>query len=194
MVRQMENQFIITISRNKGSGGYEIADLISEKLGVSLYSKDIVDDMVLVGNMSYSVDDNDCITVPKRFKGKHAKLLKRSTEFCTFSYIRGRAVAGESFVVVGRCADYILSDLDCVTRVFITADKNWRAERIAAEKGISKAKAKGHIRRTDRRRKRFHNRYCDTRWGTEECYDYIIDSTGKSFDELADRIISFINT
>lgn len=190
----MEKQFIIAISRNKGSGGYEIASIISEKLGVSLYSKDIVDNMVLVGNMSYSVDDNACITAPEHFRGKHAKLLKRGSELCTFSYIRGRAVAGESFVVVGRCADFILSDLDCVTRVFITADKNWRAERIAAEKGISKAKAKGHIRRTDRRRKRFHNRYCDTRWGTEECYDYIIDSTGKSFDELADRIISFINT
>lgn len=189
----MEGQFIITISRENGSGGYEIASIISEKLGISLYSKDVADDMVPVGNKSYAVDDNGCITAPKHFTGRNARRLKRSTEIYTFSYIRDRALAGESFVVVGRCADYFLRDLDCVSRIFITADKNWRATRIASEKNISDLRARFHIRHTDYRRKKLHNRYCDTHWGTEECYDYIVDSTGKTLEEVADTIISFIS-
>lgn len=179
----MENQFIITIGRKCGSGGTEIASLVARKLGVNLYSQEMSDGILLAGKISYGVDENSFICIPGR---------NRDMAIATFASIRSRAEAGESFVVLGRCADYILRDLDCATRVFITADKDWRIGRTALKNGISDRKVKRLVRRTDRKRKAFHNRYCSTRWGGKNSYDYIIDSTEASFAEIADNIISFI--
>lgn len=189
----MDNQFIIVISHKSGSGGHETAELLAKKLGVKLYSKDLADEMIFAGKLSYCVDENGFITVPQKNSGEPSSKLKRGAVLGTFACIRERAEAGESFVVLESCADYYLSDFDCVTRVFLSADDNWRIQHISAAEKISEKEAKKLIHHTDHNRKAFHNHYCKTHWGTEECYDFVIDTTGKTANDISEKIITLVN-
>lgn len=189
----MDKQNIIVVSHKSGSGGGKTAELLAKKLGVKLYSKSVADEMMPLGKITYCVDENGFIAASEKSGGGLSAKLKRSEVMGTFSFIRERAENGESFVVLESCADYYLNDLDCVTRVFLTADKQRRISAVSSAEGISEKEAKKLIRRTERNRKAFHDHYCKTHWGTEKCYDYIIDCTDKNADEISDRIIKLAN-
>lgn len=189
----MDSQFIIVVSHQCGSGGKEAAELLAEKLGVKLYSKSLAEEMVPLGKITYCVDENGFIAASPKSNGEMNAKLKRCEVMGTFSFIRSCAESGESFIVLESCADYYLSDLDCVTRFFLTADDAWRTRAVSNSEGISEKEAKKFIRRTEHNRRAFHDRYCKTRWGTEKCYDYVIDCTGQDADAISDRIIRLAN-
>ena len=189
----MPKQFIIVIGHRSGSGGRKTAELLAEKLGVKLYSKSVAEEMMPLGKISYCVDENGFIAASAKNSGEKYAKLKRGEVLGTFSFLRERAEKGESFVVLESCADYYLSDLDCVTRVFLTADKAWRISAVSSAESISEKKAKKFIRRTEHNRRSFHDHYCKPRWGIEKCYDYVIDCTGKDPDEISDKIIRLAN-
>ena len=189
----MDNQFIIVIGHKSGCSGNQTAELLAKKLGVRLYSKALADEMLPAGKISYCVDENGFITASPKNNVEAKKKLKRGEVIATFSYIRERALRGECFVVLESCADYYLSDLPCVTRVFLTADDAWRISSVSTSEGISERDAEKLIRHTDRSRRAFHDYYCKTRWGSEKSYDCVIDCTGKSADEISDKIKALIN-
>ena len=81
--------FVVTINRTCGSGGSIVGSLVSKKLGVPLYDKATV------------LPDEERTQTREAFSKSAAK-------------IREMAESG-SFVIVGRCADYVLRDAEtCV--------------------------------------------------------------------------------
>lgn len=70
-------------------------------------------------------------------------------------------------VIVGRCADYILQDqIECL-KVFIHADIDFRAERIAKEYGEREQSPIQRLRDKDKRRAAYHRFYTDMKWGMQ---------------------------
>ena len=83
----------------------------------------------------------------------------------------------ESCVIIGRCADAILSDMDNIVSVFIHADMDAKLERVIEREGLSADKARDMIIKTDKKRASFYNYYAeDKKWGEASSHDLTLDS------------------
>lgn len=192
----MRNQIIVTIGREHGSGGHYIASLLAERLGVPLYDKEILNgvieksgyDLTLVDQM----DEKPVNLFFSRRIGAFSNSLEANVAEHTFNLIREKAEQGESFVVVGRCAEQVLSDNPNVVRVFIYSDSESKISRIMETDGVSEREAANIIRTVDRERKAYHNYYCDTKWGDCRGYDLAINSGKIGIPDVAEALMRYI--
>ena len=132
----MAKQFIISIGREYGSGGRVIAEHLAKTLNVKFYDKNIIEHIAQEKKLN--------LDQLKKYDEKARNIwLSRSVDGLSnspedtiaqmqFDFLKERAQAGESFVVLGRCASYILRDFDCMIKVFVTSDMHHKMERIAS--------------------------------------------------------------
>lgn len=203
----MKNGTIITIGRQSGSGGHEIGKKLAEKLGIPVYDKELLKlaaeesglapenfelyDEVPTSSLLYSLSlGNYGIAT----MGQYDIPIHQKIFLAQFDTIQKLADKGESCVIVGRCADYALAKREQVINVFIRADIKSRVARaLARHPGTTEKKAADEIVRTDKRRASYHNFYADTRWGSIESYDLVIDSLKTGIDQTVDTIAYYAN-
>ena len=99
----------------------------------------------------------------------------------------------ESFVIVGRCADYILKDHPGVVKVFIYADIESRIRRAISRHDIEPARAKQAIIKTDKNRANYYSFYSGQKWGQVENYDLCINTTKLDVDQAVKLITDYIS-
>lgn len=192
----MDKQYIVVISREFGSGGHEISEMLSKKLNVNLYDRKMLDEIAMEKNMH--VDQ-----LKKHEEKPRRKLLSRRVRGYSnspeeiiaemqFDYIRKKADSGESFVIVGRCADTVLRDRPGMISIFVTGDKECKIKRIMNVFGISREEAESKRKRHDRTRKQYHNIHSDFKWGDSRYYDVCINSSKLGEDITADLLETYI--
>ena len=103
--------------------------------------------------------------------------------------IRNIALKGDA-IIVGRCSDYILRDLECLD-VFITAPMEYRIKRLVQNEGLTEDQAETLMHRKDRTRETYYNYYTFGSWGLASNYDLCVDSSILGIEGTADFIIDF---
>ncbi len=188
----MKNQVIITIGREYGSAGHFIAKQVAKNMGLPLYNKDYFLDMC--SKFGYTREDMDKyderpinIFMSKR-RGNHTNSVEQIIYDKIKDFIRERADSGESFVVVGRCSDYILRNCPNAVHIFVTGDKEEKIKRIMELHNLSYEDAKDKVKFKDRQRRNFHNRHSDKKWGDSRVYNMCINATSIGIDSTADII------
>ena len=166
--RSMEKKIIITIGRQFGSGGKCVADELGRKLGISVYDNELITKAANDSGFSaeffvQSDEKKRFFSLSAIFSGSYSPetenymsdkgLFKMQSET-----IRAIAEQG-SAIIVGRCSDYILRDMDCVIDVFLTSPAEIRAARVAERTGISLEKAMELIEKKDEARADYYNYY-----------------------------------
>ena len=107
-------KFVITISREYGSGGRFIAKLVAEKLGIAFYDSEILTKASELTGISkvflegYDESKEGLITYTQGLYGMDMSIGQK-VFLAQFEAIR-RIAEEESCVIVGRCADYVLKD------------------------------------------------------------------------------------
>ena len=81
-----------------------------------------------------------------------------------FDFIRRKAEEGKSFVIVGRCAETVLRGREALISIFVSGRQQQKTERIMEKYQLSASEAEEKMRRMDRTRRQYHNRYSDTKW------------------------------
>ncbi|MEA4947005.1 MAG: cytidylate kinase-like family protein [Oscillospiraceae bacterium] len=192
----MKEQIIITVGREHGSGGHYVAQLISEKLGIKLYDKEIVEgtatDNGFTRELVERMDEKPVNFFFSRRIGEYSNSLEENVAQRTFDFIRAKLITGESFVVVGRCAEEVLKDEPNLIRVFISGDKADKLQRVMTTDGVDEAKADEIIRTVDRRRKTYHNYYSEHKWGDSRGYDVVMNTSRLGISGTADALIYYI--
>ena len=183
-------KIIINIGRQFGSGGKNTADILGQKLGVTVYDTELITEAARKSGFSkdfLTTSDEDT----NFFKlGFNNSFISNNSLFQIQSdAIRNIAEQG-SAVFVGRASDYILRDMDCLD-VFITSPLEVRAKRISERRGISIEEAEALIAKKDRRREAFYNYVTFGNWGMASNYDLCIDSSILGIEGTADFIIDF---
>lgn len=124
----MSKQMIISISREYGSGGHEIAKKLSERLGVSFYDRNMLDDIAKYMNVDvdnlHKYDEKRKKPIISRTVRGHSNSPEEIIAEIQFNYLRNKAETGESFVVVGRCAEQVLHDYPGMIPIFILGDED----------------------------------------------------------------------
>lgn len=192
----MEKQLLITVSREFGSGGHEIAAELARRFDLPLYEKNILSSIAEEHNLSLPklkrFDE-----VPKNiFTSRSVKGFNNSPEAnvaqMQFRYLQRKAKEGESFVVLGRCSEEVLKDFPGLVSFFILSDIAFKKERTMARGNTSEAEALELMARRDRRRKYYHNQYCRGKWGDSRNYDLCINSARLGIQGSADILEQFV--
>ena len=174
---------IITIGRQHGSNGHDIARALAAELGFACYDKEIVDLAAEHSNFSKEIfasyDEkrvSSFIAPGPHYIGMGEGFrLNMQIASAQFDAIRSLAEQG-SAVFVGRCADYILRGREDLLRVFIHAPLPFRIETIMKRRGLTEERAKKLIKEVDKDRASYYRYYTDQIWGDSAFYDLCIDS------------------
>jgi len=189
----VNKQVIICIGRQFGSGGHEIGEKLSRRLGFSFIDRKMLDKLVTSVKIEKSVAD----------KYKRKSYFSRESDVVVdsigamvnelqFDYLNEVADSGTSFVIVGRLADQVLKGRDNLITIFITADNRARVSRVMNKYDMDFEAAKEKIKRHDANRKRFHNSQLRNSWGNAKRYDLCINSSKLGIDGTVDLIEGYI--
>lgn len=193
----MEKQTIISISREFGSGGHDIAERIADMLGLPMYDRkilrDIAEDMDVNVELLHKYDERPRNYMLTRRVGKYSNSMEDILVEKQFEYISRKAESGESFVIVGRCAETVLREFDGLISIFITGAKEYKRGRIMREKSLNEADAAAEMAKVDRKRRQYHNRYSDHKWGDSRFYDLCIDASHLGVEGTADILERYIS-
>ncbi len=128
----MEKQLIISVGREYGSGGHEIAEKLANHYGIQLLDHNLLDEIAEKKNVKMdhlrTLDEKHKNPLSSRTVRGYSSSPEENMLYLQFDYLRDKADSGESFVIVGRCSETILKQYDCMVSIFILADRDKRTE------------------------------------------------------------------
>ncbi len=199
---------IITIGRQFGSGGREIGEMVADHFGIKCYDKELLsraakesgfcEEMIqnhderptnsflynlVMDTYSFGYNSSSFVDMP----------ISHKVFLAQFDTIKKIAQEGPC-VIVGRCADYALSDFPNVLNLFITADEECKIKRIKErfEDITTDDKAREMMNKKDKQRQSYYNYYSSKKWGRADSYDLCINSGILGIDGTVKFIIQYI--
>ena len=197
---------IYTIGREFGSGGREVGEKLAAKLGIKLYDKELLQQAAKDSGFCEEIFENhdekptnsflyslvmDTYSVSGYSAAPFVDMpLNHKVFLAQFETIK-KIAEKESCVIVGRCADYALSDNpDCIN-VFIHADLDVRIKNVSRNLNITENKARDIINKTDKQRASYYNYYTSKKWGDSKSYNLSLDAGKLGTDNCVEMILKF---
>ncbi|MCI7196249.1 MAG: cytidylate kinase-like family protein [Bacteroides sp.] len=195
-----DNELIINVGRQFGSGGRLVALALGRKLGIPVYDQELIAKAAEQSGFSKELFANSdekrnllalssFIVDVGRFGSADNYMSDNQLFVIQSNVIRSLADKGPA-IFIGRCSDYILRDRKCLD-VFVTATDEVRIKRIAERMNITPEQADSLMRKKDRTRETYYNYYTFGNWGMASNYDLCVDSSVLGIEGTADMIIDF---
>lgn len=167
---KVADNLIISISREHGTNGKEIARLVAKELNIPFYGKEEIKEFAIQNKMinpEYSeeeiYDNYLSLDANKEAIINQAKVIKKIAE-------KGNAV------IVGRSADYILRNNKNIIKIFIYAPMDYKIKNVMNNYGDTESQAKKHILSSNKSRSNYYSIIANQTWGDKNNYDLCIDS------------------
>lgn len=193
----MSEQLIIALGREYASGGHDIADMLGKKLGLEVLDSNILRHIAVARGLDEETLQKYDEIPRKRLLSRNVRGFSNSPEEnianMQFKFLEEKAKAGNSFIVVGRCAESVLRDYPDMISIFVLADREAKIERVTSILKVSRTEAENMIHRRNKRRKEYHNYYCTGKWGDSRNYDISINSSKLGIEGTADFLEKYIN-
>lgn len=186
---------IITISREFGSGGRYIGKQLAEKLGISFYDKDIILKTAEETGLSQKFIEQQGEHSPLKNMFAYAFVGRDTTGVSMDDYVFNaqrkiilELAEKEDGVIVGRCADVILKDMEGCVNVFIHGERQEKIERIKKLYEKSEEEAVKLIKEMDKKRAINYKYNTDQEWGRAKNYTMCLNSSALGYDKCVEMI------
>lgn len=198
----MSKSKVITISRQYGSGGRVIGKLLAERLGIAFYDSELIRlaaektglsqecfqgaEQTSTGNLLLSLTtltpnvDSYGLPMPEKIFLVQSQVIKEVAE-------KG------SCVIVGRCADYVLSEHPNCIDIFLQADLNDRVSRAVGQYGLPQKNAEAAVIKTDKKRAGYYSYFTGQKWGRAENYDLVLNTSRLSIEKVVDVLEKYVS-
>lgn len=187
----MDKSYVINIGRQLGSGGRLIGQMLSERLGIGYYDKEILSLAAQESGFCKEIfERNDekkgffasfFNSITPIMNSNHGDFYRNQLSDENLFRIQSLAIrkAAEegSCIFIGRCADYILREHPRCLNVFISAHRQERIERIVQNMNVDEQTAAKLLEQGDKARADFYNFYSSQKWGAAETYDFCFNSS-----------------
>lgn len=193
----MKENTLITITRQYGSGGREISEILAKRMGVKRYDRKIVNmaaekmgqgaDIESIVESSYASPETSKPYFQQGGFGRVADYNRRYIEQA--KAILAIAKRGEGAVFLGRCADFVLKDCPNHYSFFIYADDDFREQRAKEEYDEKTVK---ELNAVDEQRRSYYAYYTGRKWGDPQNYDMMINTSKITLEEAADLICQYV--
>ena len=182
---------IITIGRQFGSGGREIGEKVAEYFGIRCYDKELLSraakESGFCQEMIESHDERPTnsflynLVMDTYSFGYNASSfmdmpISHKVFLAQFDAIKKMANEAPC-VIVGRCADYALSDYKNCLNLFIYGEEEYRIKRIMEKYDLTEQKARDMMLKKDKQRQSYYNYYSSKKWGRADSYDLCLNSS-----------------
>ena len=204
-----DDHLIICIGRTHGSAGTDIGFALADKLKINYYDAEIFN-QVLKRLDAEKEDITDQGNYLEEMKGKFEKDTGAGRFFKDFKKYHGLPVQDaiffnqsdlicdmakhEDFIVMGRCADVVLTNHRIPhISIFITASFDQRVRRMMELNGLNYKQAEHLLKKLDKRHERYYHAYTGKKWGDAVNYDLCINSASYGIEESVELIERMIN-
>ena len=211
----MKEPFVITISREVGSGGRTIGRKLAEKLGVRFSDKELIDSLQakldlspasieeLKGKKKRWLDDFIQMVAPVPMSGllvngdsdyisEYNSSLNVNDVFEAEREILNGIADQGSCVIAGRSGFFVLTDRPNKVDILITASKENRIARIMRKQGLSREKALEVIETVDKTRDNYVLRYTGQSRYDARNYHMVLNMDYLTEDKAVELIISYL--
>ena len=211
----MKEPFVITISREVGSGGRTIGRKLAEKLGVRFSDKELIDSLQAKFNLSPKsieelkgkkkrwMDDFIQMVAPVPMSGllvngdsdyisEYNTSLNVNDVFEAEKEILNGIADQGSCVIAGRSGFFVLKDRPNKVDVLITASRENRIARIMSKQGLSRDKAQEVIEKVDNARDNYVLRYTGQSRYDARNYHIVLNMDYLTEDNAVDIIMSYL--
>ena len=202
---------VITIGRQFGSGGRDVGEKVAKYFDIPFYDKELVEMAAQKSNLSHEalkeVDEHathsflySLASGNYSLRGINAPIYYEmpinDKLFIAQAEVIKEVSKKGNCVIVGRCADYVLEDEENVDliNVFIHGSIDYRAKRVMEAQGLTQAKARDKVIKTDKQRRTYYDYYTSKDWGVMSNYDICINTEVFGIDGAAELIISYLKT
>ena len=206
-------QFVITINRELGSGGRTVGRLLAEKLGVPFYDKVVIKALQEKYNLTVAeiermkghkhswwadverilkIDSGISMDYYLPKKGNATDLPTTDEMFKTETLILQDLAVEGSCVVAGRSGFHVFRYHPNHLSILIQASKEFRMARVARKQNITEDEARKKIEKVDKMRENYVKKYTGTSRYDTHNYQLIITADGKTEEEIADMIMQYI--
>jgi len=202
------NKKSIVIDREYGSGGREVARILSEKLGIEFYDGNL---LVLAGK-EYGIDLGTLQTYDEKGVGSllHDLSLVRNSGLGSTVYgttvneapfqvysaesrLVQQLVAKGPAIFLGRCTGQILKTearVPFVHAFIYASNMQDRIDRARNVDGVEASRIEAYIRRRDNQRKNYNKFFTDKTWGDRDNYDLMLNTSALGYEGAANAIIA----
>ena len=191
---------IINIGREFGAGGLQIAGAIGSMLRIPVYDKELISKAAERSGFSREFFERrdekkgfhlfQNILGMSRTTSLPQNFINDDDLFKIQSEVISEIAGKESAVFVGRAANYILRERECLD-VFICAPKPDRIKRVSDRLGLTAEEAEEMIDKKERARSEFYNFFTFGEWGRSSDYDLCVNSSLLGIEGSARFIVDF---
>lgn len=207
-------QFVISINRELGSGGRTVGEKLAQKLGVSFYDKALIKaleekynltaeeiealkgrshswwaDFKRVIGLGYSLSNNPDF---KPSLINEPDLLTTDEMYRAECEILNGMAADESCIIAGRSGFYIFRNHPNHLSILIQASMEQRVQRLVRKRDITPQQAEAVIKEVDTMRDNYITKYTGTNRYDARYYDLVINMDGKTEDQIVELILQYI--
>jgi len=199
-------KFIIAISREYGSGGRHIGELLANDLGIPFYDKQIIRMASEKSGLSAGFIEKSDESIPNTFL--HNLKYSGYTSYDSISFydtpvtdkvflaqsaaIKEVASQG-SCVIVGRCAGYVLRDDPSMVAIFIRGNIEDRVRQAVEHYGLPPQNALDRIKKIDKSRTNYYKYYTSRQWASIDHFDLVINTSFTGVDGAVSVIKTMIH-
>lgn len=178
-------KIVVTISREYGSGGRYVGELLAKNLGIPFYDKNLI---------TLSAKESGLAT---EYVKKNEQTLEGPQTTDDLLYIATTKVIEKlykkgSCVIVGRCGNYILKDKKDVLKVYLYSSLDDKINRVTKYYDIDKDKALNTINKVNKERKKHYKYYTNTTLDDYNNYDLVLDVSKFGVEKTADIISNIV--
>ena len=168
---------VITISRQMGSRGLEVARSLGSALGYRVTSRDLINQAAMrSGNPEVALAVIDELGLLGICPSPQACQAYRQA----VKQVMDEMLEEGGVIIVGRAGQVILGNRPQVLHVRIIASQEERMRRLAAEQKISAENALAQIQASDRHRRNYLKRHYQVKWDDPNLYDLTLNTANLS--------------
>lgn len=199
---------IITIGRQFGSGGREIGENLARHFDIPYYDRELITRVAKDSGFCQEIIENNderptssflynlvMDTYSFGYNSSSFVDMPISHKIFVAQFDTIKKIADEGpCVIVGRCADYALTDRDNVLSIFICANDECRIKRILSrhDEVKSEKEARDMMSKKDKQRQSYYNYYASAKWGHASTYDMTVNSSILGIDGTVKLISQFV--
>lgn len=164
-------KIIITISREYGSGGHYVGELLAKETGLKFYDKNLISMISKKTGLSKEyISENDQKLASFKYSNNNDDRI-----FIAESKVIKDLAEKESCIIVGRCADYVLKDNQDTLKIFLYSSDNDKVNRAVKYYGLQEENALKEIRKINNERAKHYKYYTGRDWYNLANYDLVLN-------------------
>jgi len=207
LIENQNNNFVISIGREFGSGGKYIGQELAKRLNIKCYDNELLTKV----SENYNIDIEMLEKVDEKQKSSfwysfatnyvfssNNEVLPISADDNLFlkqaKVIEDIYNSGENSIIIGRCSDYILKNNENVIKIFIySSDTDFKVNRKVKFENLNSEEAEKKIKQVDKQRAEYYKHFTNQTWGDRNNYDLCVDTAKIGVIQTIDMLENYIN-